>query len=65
MVYNKHHPTNQMDTAHSSLDKKCPSLIAVLANYKKNSDYQTDDTQHQNKKKYDNTVQVTNNVQRS
>jgi hypothetical protein len=39
MVYNKHHPTNQMDTAHSSLDKKCPSLIAVLTKYKKNADY--------------------------
>ena len=39
MAYNKHHPTNQMDTAHSSLDKKCPSLIAVLEKYKRNTDY--------------------------
>jgi hypothetical protein len=31
MIYNKHHPTNQMDTPPSSLDKQCPSLIAVLA----------------------------------
>jgi hypothetical protein len=39
LVYNKHHPTNPIDTAHSSLDKKCPSLIAVLEKYKKNTDY--------------------------
>jgi hypothetical protein len=25
MVYKKHHPTTQIDTAHSSLDKKCPA----------------------------------------
>jgi hypothetical protein len=34
MAYNKHHPTNLMDTAHSSLDKKCPSLKTVLEKYK-------------------------------
>ena len=39
IVYNKHHPANQMDTALSSLDKKCPSLIAVLEKYKRNTDY--------------------------
>ena len=30
LIYNKHHQTNQVDTAHSSLDKNCPSLLAVL-----------------------------------
>jgi hypothetical protein len=39
MAYNKHNPTNLMDTAHSSLDKKCPSLKAVLDKYKRNTDY--------------------------
>jgi hypothetical protein len=37
-IYNKHHPHTQIDTAHSSLHKKCPSLIAVLDKYK-NIDY--------------------------
>ena len=36
MVYKKHHPTTQIDSAHTSLDKKCPSLKAILAKYKKN-----------------------------
>jgi hypothetical protein len=39
ITYNKHHPHSQIDTAHTSLDKKCPSLIAVLDKYKKNIDY--------------------------
>lgn len=39
LTYNKHHLQTQIDTAHSSLDKKCPSLIAVLNKYKKNIDY--------------------------
>ena len=39
MAYNKDHPTNLMDTAHSSLDKKCLSLKAVLNKYKRNTDY--------------------------
>jgi len=39
MVYKKHHPTTQIDTAHTSLDKKCPSLKAILEKYKKNTEY--------------------------
>jgi hypothetical protein len=35
MAYNKHHQTSQIDTAHSSLDKNCPSLPAVLENTSK------------------------------
>jgi hypothetical protein len=39
LVYNRHHQTNQIDIAHSSLDKSCPSLLAVLEKYKQNTDY--------------------------
>jgi len=39
MVYKKHETTAQIDTAHSSLDKKCPNLITVLEKYKKNTNY--------------------------
>jgi len=39
LVYNKHHPANQLDIAHSSFDKKCPNLIAVQEKYKKNTGY--------------------------
>ena len=38
-VYNKHHPETQIDTTHSSLDKRCPSLLAVLEKNKRNTDY--------------------------
>jgi len=39
LVYNRHYQTNQIDIAHSSLDKSCPSLLAVLEKYKQNTDY--------------------------
>jgi hypothetical protein len=39
ITYNKHHPHMQINIAHSSLDKKCPSLTAVLDKYRKNIDY--------------------------
>jgi len=35
----KHHPTSQIDTAHTSFDKKCPSLKAILDKYKKKTEY--------------------------
>jgi len=38
ITYNKHHPHTQIDTAYSSLDRKCPSLTTVLDKYK-NIDY--------------------------
>jgi hypothetical protein len=38
-TYNKHNHTTQNDTAHSSLDRKCPSLRAVLDKYKRNTAY--------------------------
>ena len=37
--YNRHHADNQVDTAHSSLDKECPSRLAVLEKYRQNTDY--------------------------
>jgi hypothetical protein len=39
MIHNKYHQTNQIDTALSSLDRNCPSLLAVLDRYKQNTDY--------------------------
>ena len=38
-TYNKHNHRTQNDTAHASLDKKCPSLGAVLEKYKRNTAY--------------------------
>jgi hypothetical protein len=38
-VYNRHHPNSQINRAHSSLDKTCPSLLAVLEKYKQNTNY--------------------------
>jgi hypothetical protein len=39
LTYNKQHPHTQINTAHSSLDRKCPSLTAVLDKYRKNRNY--------------------------
>ena len=39
LVYNKHHKDHQIDIAHSALHKECPSLIAVLEKYRKNTAY--------------------------
>lgn len=39
LTYNRHHQTTQIDIAHSSLDKSCPSLMAVIEKYKRNTDY--------------------------
>jgi len=38
-IYNKHHEISQINTAHPFIDKNCPSLLAVLEKYKKNTDY--------------------------
>jgi hypothetical protein len=38
-IYSKHHTDDQIDTAHSSLDKECPSLKAALEKYRQNTDY--------------------------
>jgi len=37
--YNKHNPTKTISAAHSSLDRKCPSLLAVLEKNKLNTEY--------------------------
>jgi hypothetical protein len=39
ITYNKHHQNNQINADHPSLDRNCPSLIAVLEKYKQNTDY--------------------------
>ena len=39
LTYNRHHQATQIDITHSSLDKSCPSLMAVLEKYKRNTDY--------------------------
>ena len=39
LVYNRHYQTNQIDIAYSSLDKCCPSLLAVIEKYKQKADY--------------------------
>ena len=39
LVYNRHHQTIQIDIAHTSLDKSCLSLLAVLNKYNQNTDY--------------------------
>jgi hypothetical protein len=39
MTYNKYNHSKSICTNHSSLDKKCPSLQAILMKYKQNTDY--------------------------
>ena len=38
-TYNKHNPNKNICTNHSSLEKKCPSLQAMLERYRKDTDY--------------------------
>ena len=37
--YNKHNPTSKISVAHSTLDRNCPSLQAVLEKNIKNTEY--------------------------
>ena len=39
MTYNKYNSRKTISTNHSSLDKNCPSLQAILLKYKRNTDY--------------------------
>jgi len=39
MVCKKHNPTTQIDKAHTSLDKKCPSLKTIPVKHTKNTEY--------------------------
>jgi hypothetical protein len=39
LTYNKHHQGTQIDAAHSSLDKSCPSLLEIIEKHKRNTDY--------------------------
>jgi hypothetical protein len=39
MTYNKYNHSKSIYTNHSSLDKNCPSLQAILTKYKQNTVY--------------------------
>ena len=39
LTYNKHNQNKRICDKHSSLDKNCPSLQAVLEKYRQNTDY--------------------------
>jgi hypothetical protein len=38
-IYNKYNPQKNICTNHSSLDKKCPSMLAILERYRRNTEY--------------------------
>jgi hypothetical protein len=38
-IYNKFNPHKNICTNHSSLDKKCPSMLAILERYRRNTEY--------------------------
>jgi predicted nucleic acid-binding Zn finger protein len=38
-IYNKYNPHKNICTNHSSLDKNCPSMIAILERYRRNTEY--------------------------
>jgi hypothetical protein len=39
MMYNKHNQNKTINENHSSLDRKCPSMQAMITKYKKNTNY--------------------------
>ena len=39
MTYNKHNQNRSINEDHSSLDRKCPSMQAMIARYKQNTDH--------------------------
>ena len=59
LVYIKQYPANQKNTAHSSLDRKCHRLTAVLEKYKKHGLLTHEHTEPNNKNEYGNTTQAT------
>jgi len=38
MTYNKYYQNRSINEDHSSLDRKCPSMQAIIARYKQNTD---------------------------
>jgi len=38
-TYNKYNPSKNISVDHSSLDKRCPSMQAVIEKYRLNTDY--------------------------
>jgi len=39
MTYNRYSKADKINENHSALDKNCPSMQAVLARYRQNTDY--------------------------
>jgi hypothetical protein len=39
LTYNHHNKNTKTNEKHSSLDKKCPSMLAIIAKYKRNTEY--------------------------
>ena len=39
IMYSKYNPNKHICTSHSALDKNCPSLLALLEKYRRNTDY--------------------------
>jgi len=38
VIYNKHNPSTNISVDHSSLDKKCPSMQAIIQKYRRNTE---------------------------
>jgi len=38
VIYNKHNPSTNISVDHSSVDKKCPSMQAIIEKYRLNTD---------------------------
>jgi hypothetical protein len=38
-AYNYHNKNTKINENHSSMDRKCPSMLAIIEKYKKNTDY--------------------------
>jgi hypothetical protein len=38
-TYNHHNKNTKVKEIHSSLDRKCPSMLAIIEKYKRNTDY--------------------------
>jgi len=39
MTYNKYNQNRSINADHSPLNRKCPSMKAIIAKYKQNTDY--------------------------
>jgi hypothetical protein len=39
VTFNKHNPSKNVSVDHSSLDKKCPCMLAIIEKYRLNTEY--------------------------